>query len=243
MNLAQQINNLNDEQQLSWLGKVVPLAGEEAQAAALALRLGVPDLALRWALAGGDNALAAAAALRLGQLQVAHSLINTLPDDARRAVLLARAQALSGSRSPILAEQARGQARREGDAPALVAAVTLLGELQLHQVSAAPSAPKPYVALRTLAEGLKVAELTGKEADAHVLAVLAYAQKQIGSAAKAERTAQKALERAPLRSPAQIWALLTLERYAEAEAERQAGQLDVAWFYRQQGMNENAAHS
>ncbi len=217
------LGTLTDAQRLGALRRFVPAAGEEGQAAALALSAGVPDLALRWALAAGlpGAALAAAAALRLGELETAVRLAQPLPPDARKAVLLARAQALGGERSTSAAAQARLQARAEGDAPALIAAVILLGELQLGE---------PLAALRTLAEGLKVAELINREADAHLLAVLAHAQRPIGSGAKARRTAEKALERAAPRSPARVWALLALERPEDAERERLAGQLSAAWW-------------
>ena len=207
---------------------IAPPPGEEALAAAFALRLGVPELALRWAQLAGQQgtALAAAAALRLGQLETASALIEKLPDSARRAVLSARTGMLGGQWDMAQAEAARDEARREGDAPALVAAVTLLGELQLCM----DDRSKPYAALRTLAEGLKVAELTNQDADAHLLAVLSHAQQRAGSANKAERTAVKALERSLPRSPARVWALLVLNRVAEAELQRLAGQLAAGWF-------------
>ena len=181
----------------------------------------MPELALRWGALTADGAsIAAAAALRLGQLETAAILISALPQDARRAVLEARAHLLSGETTLDWAEAARDRARREGDAPALIAAVTLLGEWQLRQ---------PFAALRTLAEGLKVAELTGEAADAHLLAVLAHAQRRAGSASKAGRTAEKALERSRPRSPARVWALLALGRSEEAETQRQTGQLAANW--------------
>ncbi|WP_420596022.1 hypothetical protein [Deinococcus sp.] len=236
MNLAEllsEIEALPDELAFAELNKalaanIVPPPGEEAPAAALALRLGVPELALYWAQLAGEQgaALAAAAALRLGQLETASAFIDSLPDNARRAVLHARAGMLGGQWDTAQAEAARDQARREGDAPALIAAVTLLGELQLLMSDKA----KPYAALRTLAEGLKVAELTHQAADAHLLAVLSYAQQRAGSASKAQRTAVKALERSLPRSPARVWALLVLNRKAEAEAQRLAGQLAAGWF-------------
>ncbi len=208
----------------------VPAAGDELGAARLALGAGQPDLALRWAQGAGLSgaALAAAAALRLGQLEVALSLIAALPDDARRAVLLARAHWLGSDSEVHWAEAARRQARQDGDAPALIAAVTLLGEVQLGD---------PHAALRTLAEGLKVAEIVGEAADAHLLAVLAYTQRFVGSGlvgseAKAQRTAHKALERADPGSPARVWGLLVLGRETEAAAEAAAGQLAAGWWPR-----------
>ncbi|AWN23641.1 hypothetical protein DKM44_10700 [Deinococcus irradiatisoli] len=219
------LRTLPDALLLGALKHFQPALGEEGAAAALALGAGVPDLALRWGLAAGPAgaALAAAAALRLGQTDTAQRLIGPLPPDARRAVLHARLQALRGEGAAEAAQLARHQARREGDAPALIAAVTLLGELQLGEAEA-------LTALRTLAEGLKVAELTSQDADAHLLAVLAHAQRRVGGAAKARRTAEKALERAPRRSPARVWALVALERRQDAEREFQAGQLGAGWW-------------
>ena len=217
------LHHLPDTAVLEALRVLEPEFGELSKAAALALRSGVPDLALRWALAAGETALAAAAALRLGQLEQALELILTLPEDARRAVLMARVRSLGADPSLTWAEQARTLARQHGDAPALIAAVTLLGELHLTE---------PRVALRTLAEGLKVAEMVGEAADAHLLAVLAHAQARSGGHSKAVKTAQKALERSPQRSPACIWALLALGQKEEAEVQRRAGQLDQRWFVR-----------
>lgn len=220
------LQTLPDDLRPAALRAWIPAQDEVLGAAALALGAGLPDLARRWAQSAGPAGagLAAAAALRLGQLQEALELIGSLPGDARHAVLLARAHWLGGDPDPGWAEAARTQARQEGDAPALVAAVTLLGEVQLSD--------SPRAALRTLAEGLKVAELMGQEADAHLLAVLAYTQRFIGSEAKAHRTAHKALERAAPRSPARVWALLALGRDVEAGAEAAAGQLASGWWHR-----------
>ncbi|GAA4016512.1 hypothetical protein GCM10022631_31090 [Deinococcus rubellus] len=221
---------LPDDSRPAALRDWVPVQDEVLGAAALALGTGLPDLARRWAQSAGPAgaALEAAAALRLGQLQEALELIGPLPGDARRAVLLARAHWLGGDPDSCWAEAARSQARQEGDAPALVAAVTVLGEVQLSDARAA---------LRTLAEGLKVAEMTGEAADAHLLAVLAYVQRFVGSGAmgsevKAHRTAHKALERSAPRSPARVWALLALGREVEARAEAEAGQLAAGWWPR-----------
>ncbi|WP_293910577.1 hypothetical protein [Deinococcus sp.] len=217
------LHHLPDTAVLEVLRVLEPEFAELSEAAALALRHGVPDLALRWALAAGQNGLAAAAALRLGFTGQALDLTQTLPDDARRAVLIARACSLGGDPSLSWAEQARALARQEGDAPALIAAVTLLGELRLTE---------PRAALRTLAEGLKVAEMVGEAADAHLLAVLAHAQARAGGRSKSLKTAQKSLERSPQRSPARIWALLALGQTEQAGVQRRAGQLDERWFVR-----------
>jgi hypothetical protein len=217
------LHHLPDAQVLEALRLAEPGPAELTEAAAFALRSGVPDLALRWALAAGEAGLAAAAALRLGRVEHALELIERLPQDARRAVLSARAHSLNADASLTWAEQARTLARQEGDGPALIAAATLLGELNLKT---------PVIALRTLAEGLKVAELMGEAADAHLLAVLAHAQVRSGGRSKALKTAQKALDRSPQRSPAKVWALFALGQPEEAEAQRQAGQLGERWFVR-----------
>ena len=85
-------------------------------------------------------------------------------------------------------------------------------------------------ALRSLAEGLKVAELTGAAADSHLLAVLAQVQARVGSSAKARQTAERALERSLPRSPARVLALLALGRGDEARQEAQAGKLAAVWW-------------
>ncbi len=224
MNLAE-LESLPDPLAVAELGRMSPGPGQHADAAALALRLGVPDVAIAWALLAGEAgaATAAAAALRLGKVGQARAIAATLPPSARRAVLYARAEALGGEPALSWAEQARDQARREGDAPALIAAAILLGELQLSE---------PFAALRSLAEGLKVAEVVGQEADAHLLAVLAYAQQRVGSSAKAQRTAHKALDRSLPRSPARVWALLVLGQTEAARTELRAGQLSQGWLPR-----------
>lgn len=190
------------------------------EAAALALHLGQPSLALLW---GGDPLTRAAAQLRLGHSAAALATLAGQPDAARPAVLHARAAAqLEQAGAADLAAQARRLARREGDAGALVAAAVLIGEGSLGS--------EPKAALRTLAEGLKVAELTGAQADAHLLAVLAHAQGRLGSRDKAGRTAAKALARSLPRSPARVVALLALDREAEARAEAEAGELAGVWW-------------
>ncbi|KEF33286.1 hypothetical protein RDMS_13150 [Deinococcus sp. RL] len=189
-------------------------------AAALALQRGRPRLALAWSR---DPLIRAAAHLRLGAVAEARRELASLSDAARSTLLRARAGALAGELgAEALAVQARLLARQEGDAGALVAAATLLGELAL------PTDPRR--SLRTLAEGLKVAELTGQEADAHLLAVLAHAQRALGAGPKAGRTAEKALARSAPRSPARVLALLACGQSAAAEAEAQAGELAPGWW-------------
>ena len=198
-----------------------------AEAAALALQVGQPALALSWAT---DPLVRAAALLRLGQSGAALTTLQHAPDTARTAVLRARAlwqqeigqqQSRSGQErgareAAILARQ---QARREGDAGATIAAATLHGEQLLAE---------PYAALRALAEGLKVAELLGTEADPFLLAVLAHAQSRTGGKHKAQATAQKALSRAEGGSPGRVVAL-HLHDPAAAHAEAQTGQLAAVW--------------
>lgn len=192
------------------------------EAAALALHHGRPRLALAW---GREPLTRAAARLRLGEIEEARRELAPLPDTARPALLRARAASLAGElETEALAVHARLLARQEGDAGALVAAATLLGELYLPTDS--------RLSLRTLAEGLKVAELTGQEADAHLLAVLAHAQRALGAGPKAARTAEKALARAAPRSPARVLALLALGRSEEAGAEARAGELAPGWWQR-----------
>lgn len=194
---------------------------EQEVAAAHALSLGHPRLALAWS---ESPWIQAPARLRLGEAKAARAALVTLPDSARRAVLWARAGAQLGeAQALMLAQAARSQARREGDAAALIAAAALLGELEQAQGA-------PRQALRSLAEGLKVAELTGESADPHLLAVLAHVQAGVGSAAKARQTAQRALERSGPRGPARVLALFALGRGDEARQEAQAGELAPVWW-------------
>lgn len=210
----------NDRSALAALHRLSPLPDEQAEAAVLALHLGQPTLTLRWA---GDPLTLAAAHLRLGRPGAARTVLDGQPDTARPALLRARAAWQAGQPdAPDLARHARSLARAQGDAGALVAAATLLAEQRLGADAKA--------ALRTLAEGLKVAELTGQEADAHLLAVLACAQAALGSRDKAGRTAAKALARSLPRSPARVTALLALGREEEAHAEAAAGELGEVWW-------------
>ena len=193
----------------------------QEDAAALALQQGHPRLALSWS---ASPWVRVPALLRLGEAQQARALLAQLPASARRAVLEARASAQLGeSQALTLAQAARTQARREGDAAALIAAATLLGELEV-------VGGVPMTALRSLAEGLKVAELTGAAADPHLLAVLAHVQARVGSPAKARQTAERALGRSMPRSPARVLALLVLGRGDEARQEAQGGELAAVWW-------------
>ncbi|WP_264775031.1 hypothetical protein [Deinococcus aetherius] len=194
-------------------------SSEQTRAAPLALHLGRPSLAVRWA---DDPLTLAAAHLRLGHPGAALEALHGQPDAARPALLRARAAwQLGGPDAADLAAHARHLARAQGDAGALTAAVTLLGELHLRT--------DPRAALRTLAEGLRVAELAETQADAHLLSVLAHAQASVGSREKADRTAGKALPRSLPRSPARVVALLALGRKEEARAEATAGELGEVW--------------
>lgn len=179
----------------------LPTPGERQAAAAL--QLGQPRLTLALS---ADPQLRAAALLRLGDPARALHELAQAPADARTAVLHARALGTLEA-----AQSARAQARQEGDGPALVAAAVLLGERLL--------ASDPRAALHALAEGLKVCELSQVEADAHLLAVLAQVQARVGSAGKAKKTAQKALDRSAPGSPARVVALLALGQREEAQAE------------------------
>ncbi|MFC3834646.1 MULTISPECIES: hypothetical protein [Deinococcus] len=194
---------------------------EQATAASLALAYGRPTLAAEWA---GDPRhpqpqTAAAALLRLGQASAAQVMLDDLPDTARTAVLRARAHWQLGHRADQV-DVARILARREGDTPALTAAVTLAGEQSLGA---------PYAALRILAEGLKVAEQTGQPADAHLLAMVAHAQVHVGGT-RGRRTAERALERSVARSPARVLSLLALNRDADALREARDGELHPVWW-------------
>lgn len=215
----------DDQAALAALRTMTPAPDEEAEAAALALALGQPRLAAYWAK---DPLTRAAAYLRLGQPAQALAALDGQPETARPALLRARAawQARQVG-APDLARHARTLARREGDASALVAVSTLLGELL--------RSDEPRAALRALAEGLKVAELAGEVADAHLLAVLAHVQAVLGSREKAERTAAKALARSLPRSPARVVALLALGREEEARREAAAGELGEVWLVPFQG--------
>lgn len=201
-------------------------ASESVQAAALALTWGFPSLTLAALPAFSDlpevAQLRAAALLRLGR----GAEVTLTPDSARAAVLQARAAwQQAGADAPRLATLARQQARAEGDAAALIAAATLHAETELH-------ANEPRSALRSLAEGLKVAEMLGQEADAHLLALLAHAQQRVGGQTKAAQTAHKALERSLPRSPARCVALLALRETATAQDEARAGELSPLWWAR-----------
>ncbi|MCD0163624.1 hypothetical protein IHN63_20235, partial [Deinococcus sp. 6YEL10] len=148
------------------------------------------------------------------------------PDTARPAVLHARAARLD--RVPdaaALAAHAARLARTEGDGNALIAAAILNAEQDLSGAGRAAH----FAALRSLAEGLKVAELTGQPADPHLLAVLAHAQRPL-NARKAAATAAKALDRSEPGSPARVLALLALDRPDEAHAQAQRGSLAAAWW-------------
>lgn len=161
--------------------------------------------------------------LRLGEVEAAAREIARLPPGARRAALRARLLWLTGDPvAPEAAREARQLAHAEGDTPALLAALTLLAELEWR-------AGQPRAALHTLAGGLRVCEQLGDDAATQLLAVLARVQAELGSPAKAQRTAQKALARSAPGSPARVSALLALGRLAEARAEAAAGELAPAY--------------
>ncbi|GAA5449021.1 hypothetical protein [Deinococcus depolymerans] len=192
-------------------------------AGAHALRLGRPHLTLDWS---ADALTRAAAHLRLGDTGAARQELRGQPDTARPAVLHARAARLDRApdAAPLSAHAAR-LARTEGDGNALIAAAILNAEQDL----AGTDRSAHFAALRTLAEGLKVAEMTGQPADPHLLAVLAHAQRPL-NARKAAATAAKALDRSDPGSPARVLALLALDRPADAHAQAQRGSLAEAWW-------------
>lgn len=211
-----------DDQALLLLSQLEPISAEQNEAAALALALGQPKRVLEWAT---DPLLKAAALLRLGQAKEVLSLLDTQPQNARVAFLKARAAwQLDQSNSLELSHIAGQMGKQEGDAPASIAVATLLGEIQLVSLPT-----KPYLALRGLADGLRILELANLEPDAHLQAVLAHVHKRIGTE-KHQETAQKALDYSPERSPAQILALLALDRAAEAQSKAQAGALAPVWW-------------
>ncbi|CAM3254768.1 MalT-like TPR region domain-containing protein [Deinococcus saxicola] len=192
---------------------------DQPEAARLALRLGRPRLAALWA--GADPLTHAAALLRVGESGSALRVLEPLSDTARPAVLRARAWwQLADAQAEVATQKALTLARQEGDVWAVIAAAILRGEQLL---------PQPHAALRALAEGLKVAEGSGQPSDAHLLAVLAHAQLRLGGT-KGTRTAQKALDRSPPRSPARVLALFALEQGAEALAEARDGELAAVWW-------------
>ncbi|PTA68253.1 hypothetical protein C8263_08800 [Deinococcus arcticus] len=187
----------------------------------MALSLGRPRVALAWA---ADPLVRAAAALRLGEACGALNDLRPLPGGPRVQVLRARAEHQLGQpTAPETAREARALARAAGDSAALVAAVILLAEQEYAQV------PSPHAPLRTLAEGLKVAELSAQPADSHLLAVLACVQARLNPR-KAQATAQKALDRSAPRSPARVLALQVLGQSTQAQAEAAQGELAPVWW-------------
>lgn len=157
------------------------------------------------------------ALVHAGRFDEAERALNALPLGARTLVLRAR---MTKRLQDAIA--ARDRAREEGDAPALVAAAALIGELHL-------AADEPRLALHALAEGLRVAEVAGDEADAYLLAVLALAQARVGSPRKAALTARKALARSAPASPARVLALWALGREQEARHAAEGG-VSFAYF-------------
>jgi nucleotide-binding universal stress UspA family protein len=201
----------------SFFGGLSP--ADHSEAARLALQLGRPRLAALWASL--EPLTHAAALLRLGESHRTLLVLQPLPDTARPAALRARARwQLADPQAQAAIQHGLTLARQEGDVGAVIAAATLRGEQLLTQ---------PHAALRALAEGLKVAEATGRPSDAHLLAVLAHAQLRLGGA-KGLRTAEKALERSLPRSPARVLALQALKRWPEAAREAADGGLAAVWW-------------
>lgn len=208
------------------------LTGEQlAPAALLALQAGLPALAAKWAQRAGQRQLEAAAQLRLGHTEAALTLLRD-EDDHRSEVMRARAALLDGDavQAQERAAQAHAGAFEAGDAPSLLAAIALLGELELRGALESGSRTGLHAALNVLAEGLKIAEIINEPADPHVLALVALTQHHINSGPKAQATAAKALDRSLAFSPAQVLALTVLGRRKEAQGQAEAGALAGGWW-------------
>lgn len=205
-------------------------AAEWGALALLALQAGLPKSAAAWAAAAGAEKLEAAAWLRLGDAGRALALLDG--SGPRLDVLRSRAQLLQGERAAAyeLAGAAHESAFDAGDAPALIAAIALLGELELRGALESGSRTGLYAALNVLAEGLNIAEQIGDYADPHILALLALAQVRLADGLKAKGTAAKAHARALAFSPAGVLALITLGRPEEACGEAEAGELAPGWW-------------
>lgn len=211
------------------------------EAAVLALQAGLPDLAVQLAEAAGQEAqdvteqVRLAAWLRLGEAERVQRALAAAAD-YRDVLMLARAHALLRQFAPAAeyAAQARADAFDAGDAPALLAAIALLGELELRTSLQAGSRSGAMSALNILAEGLKIGEQIGAPADPHVLALVALSQRHVMGfdtpSHKSQATAKKALGRSLAYSPASVLALLTLSRTAQAHAEAEAGALAAGWW-------------
>lgn len=222
INVLDHIRQSPDSQALQLLHQFTPTPTQQNEAATLALALGQPHKVLDWTQ---EPLLRAAALLRLGQASEVLGLLENQPQNARTALLKARAAwQLEQLNSLKWAKLAEELGKKEGDAPASIATATLLGEIQMVSLPT-----KPYRALRILADGLRIAELANLDADAHLLAILSHVHKRIDTQ-KYRETAQKALERAPERSPAKVLALLALEQEDEAQTQAQAGHLHSVWW-------------
>lgn len=216
------IRQSSDPQALQQLNELEPTPAQQNEAAALALALGQPHKVLDWTQ---EPLLRAAALLRLGKSSEVLSLLENLPQNARTALLKARAAwQLDQPHCLEWAHLAEELGKKEGDAPASIATATLLGEIQVVNLPT-----KPYRALRVLAHGLRIAELAQLDADPHLLAILSHVHKRIDTQ-KHRETAQKALERAPERSPAKVLALWALKQEEKAQAQAQAGHLNSVWW-------------
>lgn len=202
-----------------------------APAAVLALQAGLPGLAASWAAQAGERQLQAAAQLRLGDSDAALALLSG-EDDHRAEVMRARAALLAGDavQAQERAAQAHGRAFEAGDAPSLLAAIALLGELELRGALESGSRTGLHAALNVLAEGLKIAEIVNEPADPHVLALIALTQHHIKGGPKAQATAAKALDRSLAFSPSGVLALTVLGRHEEAQGQAEAGALADGWW-------------
>ncbi|MDO4264229.1 MAG: hypothetical protein Q4C67_08515 [Deinococcus sp.] len=201
-----------------------------APAAVLALQAGLPELAAGWAAQAGEGQLEAAAQLRLGDSAAA--LARLSGDDHRTEVMRARAALLAGDavQAQERAAGAHAGAFEAGDAPSLMAAIALLGELELRGALTSGSRTGLHAALNVLAEGLKISEIVNEPADPHVLALIALTQQRIKDGPKAQATAAKALDRSLAFSPSGVLALTVLGRCEEAQGQAEAGSLAGGWW-------------
>lgn len=209
-----------------------------APAAVLALQAGLPQLSAEWATAasstgrgqGESQQIAAAAWLRAGDTEKALTLLSG--EHPRITVMQARARLLDGDLTAAseLAAQAHAGAFDAGDAPALLAAIALLGELELRGALRSGGRTGLHAALRVLAEGLKVSEIVNEPADPHILALVALTQKHIQDGTKAQATAAGALDRSLAFSPSSVLALTVLGRHEEAAGQAEAGALADGWW-------------
>lgn len=231
------------------LQRVSPLLTpqQRPEAAVLALQAGLPALGAEWAeqtTTSESWQIAAAAWLRLGDTSRALALLNEhashedgAEDTPRITAMRARAKLLEGDLSAAseLAAQAHAGAFDAGDAPALLAAIAMLGEAELRGALDSGSRTGLHAALNILAEGLSIAETIHAPADPHILALVSLTQQRIKGGLKAKATAQNALDRSLAFSPSSVLALTVLGRHEEARGQAEAGALADGWWTWAQG--------